>query len=277
MTNSNGYQIKKYEGNDVTFELTGTGVMVNATEMAKPYGNSKSPKFFLANQSTKDFIDTLSEVRNLTSGDLYKVRKGNFTNSKQGTFMHEDLALEFARWLNPRFAIWTNDMIKELINNGKVEITGGTNPVKIKIVNGCKVSVIVLEEEWYRLIDVFKIFDYRTSNTTNLLPRIPEHTSRRLKTHMRGNTTEWYVNREGIVNFMFSSQKDIPISAINAVQTQLFGEELKQLPSSDQLRYAFMFTSGHILQIIAKVSGKRKDPVMVTEVIDLLMEGKRHE
>lgn len=24
----------------------------------------------------------------------------------QGTWMHEDVALEFARWLNPAFAIW---------------------------------------------------------------------------------------------------------------------------------------------------------------------------
>lgn len=29
--------------------------------------------------------------------------------------MHEDVALEFARWLDPIFAIWCNDRIKELI------------------------------------------------------------------------------------------------------------------------------------------------------------------
>lgn len=29
--------------------------------------------------------------------------------------MHEDVALEFARWLSPRFAIWCNDRVKELI------------------------------------------------------------------------------------------------------------------------------------------------------------------
>lgn len=32
--------------------------------------------------------------------------------------MHEDVALEFARWLSPAFAIWCNDRIKELLTTG---------------------------------------------------------------------------------------------------------------------------------------------------------------
>lgn len=32
--------------------------------------------------------------------------------------MHEDVALEFARWLSPAFAIWCNDRIKELLTVG---------------------------------------------------------------------------------------------------------------------------------------------------------------
>lgn len=32
--------------------------------------------------------------------------------------MHEDVALEFARWLSPAFAIWCNDRIKELLKTG---------------------------------------------------------------------------------------------------------------------------------------------------------------
>lgn len=39
--------------------------------------------------------------------------------------MHEDVALEFARWLSPAFAIWCNDRIKELLMNGTVS-TGTT-------------------------------------------------------------------------------------------------------------------------------------------------------
>ena len=32
--------------------------------------------------------------------------------------MHEDVAMEFARWLSPKFAIWCNDRIKELLTTG---------------------------------------------------------------------------------------------------------------------------------------------------------------
>lgn len=37
--------------------------------------------------------------------------------------MHEDVALEFARWLSPAFAIWCNDRIKEILTTGVATIT----------------------------------------------------------------------------------------------------------------------------------------------------------
>lgn len=40
----------------------------------------------------------------------------------QGTWVHEDVALEFARWLSPKFAIWCNDRIKELLTTGSVSL-----------------------------------------------------------------------------------------------------------------------------------------------------------
>ena len=36
--------------------------------------------------------------------------------------MHEDVAMEFARWLSPKFAIWCNDRIKELARTGVTTI-----------------------------------------------------------------------------------------------------------------------------------------------------------
>ena len=90
--------------------------MVNATQMAKPFG--KQPIFWLNNQSTKEFLAQLSELRNLSSADLVRVTKGGNDKKLQGTWMHEDVALEFARWLSPAFAIWCNDRIKELLLTG---------------------------------------------------------------------------------------------------------------------------------------------------------------
>ena len=104
-----------YKGNPITF-LKGNGVMVNATEMAKTFG--KRPVDWLKYRQSQDFINSLAEVRNVTSVDLVKVIKGGNDKCNQGTWMHEDVALEFARWLSPAFAIWCNDRIKELLQYG---------------------------------------------------------------------------------------------------------------------------------------------------------------
>ncbi len=108
-----GIQIFNYNGNGVTFRK-GDSVMVNATEMAKPFG--KLAKDWLSNKSTTEFIHTLSAVRTIPLTDLVVVKQGG--NGVQGTWMHEDVALEFARWLSPAFAIWCNDRIKELMQVG---------------------------------------------------------------------------------------------------------------------------------------------------------------
>lgn len=101
-----------YEGSPVTFQI-GEATMVNATEMAKPFG--KQPVFWLNNQYTKGFLEEMSKLRNLSLADLVRVTKGG---NNSGTWMHEDVALEFARWLSPQFAIWCNDRIKELMKFG---------------------------------------------------------------------------------------------------------------------------------------------------------------
>jgi phage antirepressor YoqD-like protein len=109
-----------YEGSNITF-LRGDGVMVNATQMAKTFGSAKRPQFWLNTQQANDFINALSEARNLASADLVRVVKGgNFR--QQGTWFHEDVAIEFARWLSPAFAIWTNDQIKILMTTGNVAL-----------------------------------------------------------------------------------------------------------------------------------------------------------
>ena len=88
--------------------------MVNATEMAKPFG--KRPAKWLELPSAKEFLSTLTDVRK-SDFALIQTDKGG-VNGGGGTWMHEDVALEFARWLSPAFAIWCNDRIKELLTQG---------------------------------------------------------------------------------------------------------------------------------------------------------------
>lgn len=105
----------EYNGSPISFE-NGDVKMINASEMAKPFG--KFAKDWLKTQSAKDFLEVLSSERKILLSQLVVVRKGNSSNFEQGTWMHEDVALEFARWLSPKFAIWCNDRIKELAKYG---------------------------------------------------------------------------------------------------------------------------------------------------------------
>jgi len=101
-----------YNGNGVTFQFENSGVMANATEMAKVF--SKNPKDFLRTKQAKEFMGSLSAVRHISLTELTCIKQGG---DIQGTWMHEDVALEFARWLSPSFAIWCNDRIKELVKH----------------------------------------------------------------------------------------------------------------------------------------------------------------
>lgn len=84
--------------------------MVNATEMAKAFG--KHPKDWLVNKQAKEYIKVYSTVRRIPLTELVRVKRGG---NNQGTWLHSDLAIEFARWLSPEFSIWCNDIIKALM------------------------------------------------------------------------------------------------------------------------------------------------------------------
>ena len=103
----------EWDGSSISFNLSGNGTMINATEMAKAFG--KRPVDWLRFDQSKNFIKVLSKVRNHTLEELVYVVKGG---NHPGTWMHEDVAIEFARWLNPLFGIWCNDKVKELMING---------------------------------------------------------------------------------------------------------------------------------------------------------------
>ena len=106
----------QYSNVPISFRKETGSLFVNATEMAKGFG--KTTKDWLRTKQSEEFISSLSAVRQMCLSQLVVVRKGNSGEFEQGTWMHEDVALEFARWLSPAFAIWCNDRIKELLQIG---------------------------------------------------------------------------------------------------------------------------------------------------------------
>lgn len=108
-------QIFNYQDANITFINEDGTVMINATEMAKTF--NKRPSKWLEIDYTQSFINELSNVRQRDISNLVFTKQGSPSNGG-GTWMHEDVALEFARWLSPKFAIWCNDRIKELLKVG---------------------------------------------------------------------------------------------------------------------------------------------------------------
>nr|DAE55262.1 MAG TPA: KilA protein [Caudoviricetes sp.] len=106
-------QIFQYNENPVSFQMGVENRMVNATQMAKPFG--KRVQHFLGTEQTKEFMNVLSQSRNLGFDKLVIVTKGG---RSAGTWLHEDLAIVFAQWLSPEFYLWCNDRIKELLRFG---------------------------------------------------------------------------------------------------------------------------------------------------------------
>ncbi len=90
-------QVFNYQGHEVSFGK-GDSVMVNATEMAKPFG--KLAKDWLSNKGTNEFINTLSAVRTIPLTELVVVKQGSPENgggtwqSNPYTFVYDFELLE---------------------------------------------------------------------------------------------------------------------------------------------------------------------------------------
>lgn len=112
----------EYEGRTISFEFADGNRMINATEMAKPFG--KLVGGFLRTQGTKEFMKLLesryADLHNEKKEILRVVQGG--TQELQGTWMDEKLALKFAAWLSPAFELWVYDRIQELLTTGKTEL-----------------------------------------------------------------------------------------------------------------------------------------------------------
>jgi hypothetical protein len=122
--------VKFYDGKSgdkypITFELKDGTLMVNATQMGKAFGENNKPIKFLRNKQTVLFINELKRSPNLDFGggkEPYITVKGGDRKTKQGTWMHERLALKYAGWISARFENWVYENIGELLKTGKVEL-----------------------------------------------------------------------------------------------------------------------------------------------------------
>lgn len=81
--------------------------------MAKPFG--KRPNDYLSLPTTKQLITAVTRKNGNGVDVLVETKRGG---EHQGTWLHEDIALDFAQWLSIDFKLWCNDRLKELLTVG---------------------------------------------------------------------------------------------------------------------------------------------------------------
>jgi len=122
---------KVFERNDsqysITFENKDGELMVNATQMGKPFGLAKKPEKFLRNKGVRAFINELKKQNDPKMGRTHYISEpvtviSSGRPSLRGTWMHEKLAMRYAMWLSPKFHVWVVEQIMELLKTGSVEL-----------------------------------------------------------------------------------------------------------------------------------------------------------
>ncbi len=112
-------QVQSFNFGNIAVSFREDGYL-NATQIASHFG--KQARDYLKTEQTQQYITALAEFLSVKTKILTKenqvviVKRGG---SEQGTWLHPKLAIHFARWLDPKFAVWCDEQIEALLN-GKV-------------------------------------------------------------------------------------------------------------------------------------------------------------
>ncbi|HAS40406.1 MAG TPA: DNA-binding protein [Microscillaceae bacterium] len=115
---------KTYLGKEIVFTPDG---WINATQTMKALTTKRLDNFIKSKYFT-EYVSAFCRYYDLKYEDVVKTIKGNFSKSDhsnlgitQGTYFHPDLVVLFARWINPAFGVWCDDIIKQILT-GEIEI-----------------------------------------------------------------------------------------------------------------------------------------------------------
>lgn len=118
-----------YNGHHVPVNIDkDTGIKwFSLTEMAKRFDADTSE--WLSNAGTKEYLSAVFSLyasKNQTGNsqfENFQVVKALRGGRHPGTWGTQEVAMEFARWLNPAFGVWCNQQIMELVAKGSVQLT----------------------------------------------------------------------------------------------------------------------------------------------------------
>ena len=109
-------QVQSFNFGNVSVSFRDDGYL-NATAIAAHFG--KRVPDFIKTEQNQEYINALAEhISKTTKIVLYRnqlviVKHGG---NNRGTWLHPKLAVHFARWLDPKFAVWCDEQIEQLLS-----------------------------------------------------------------------------------------------------------------------------------------------------------------
>lgn len=103
--------------NNSSFDLRTNGEMVNLTDIWKGAGSpkSKDPRFWVRNESTIQLIETVGGILNVSESHIINFKKGK----GGGSWGHKQIALAYAKYLDPKLHVMVNQVFFERIAEEK--------------------------------------------------------------------------------------------------------------------------------------------------------------
>nr|WP_101127824.1 KilA-N domain-containing protein [Neisseria meningitidis] len=109
-------QVQSFNFGNIAVSFRADGYL-NATAIAAHFG--KQPRDYLKTEQTQQYIAALADF--LSTKTKILVKENQIVNvknggSERGTWLHPKLAIHFARWLDPKFAVWCDEQIEQIIS-----------------------------------------------------------------------------------------------------------------------------------------------------------------
>ena len=99
-----------------SIELFRSDAYVSLNDIAKPFG--KRVQHWMDLKSTHRLLGEFSQDPCYNGNPPIRTKQGR----GGGTFAHPDIAIQFAQWCSPGFALWVSRQIRHLLTYGEVNI-----------------------------------------------------------------------------------------------------------------------------------------------------------
>ena len=123
----------------VSFQNNG---YLNATVVAAHFNRRVGN--YLKSERTQEYIAALAEKLSVTpkrateDNQIVIIKQGG---TEQGTWLHPKLAVDFARWLDPKFAVWCDEQIEQILSGSPKLETQTTIDERRGLVDAVKLLV----------------------------------------------------------------------------------------------------------------------------------------